>query len=72
LSSKTFVIHLEKANPQFNGSYQMINQLYVQNEVEEHYPFTNREQDMGLEGIRKAKISYAPIRLIKKYIVEIP
>lgn len=70
LNDTTFVIHFEKADPAFIGSYQMINQLFVQNEVHNKYLFVNREQDLGIEGIRKAKLSYAPLRLLKKYTVK--
>lgn len=69
LSDTTFVVHFEKADPSFTGSYQMINQLFVQHEALNRYQFINREQDMGIEGIRKAKLSYVPFRMIKKYTV---
>ena len=69
LNDTMFVVHFEKADLEFTGSYQMINQLFVQNEVLPAYPFVNREQDMGIEGLRKAKLSYAPFRLLKKYTV---
>ncbi len=69
LNNNTFVIHFEKANSQFNGSYQTINQLFVQNEILGKYKFINREQDVGVESIRKAKLSYQPVSMIKKYII---
>lgn len=69
LNDTTFVIHFEKADPAYIGSYQIINQLFVQNEVSGKYIFVNREQDMGIEGIRKAKLSYAPIRLVNKFTI---
>lgn len=67
LNDNTFVVHFEKADTAFTGSYQMINQQFVQHEAEGKYLFVNREQDLGIEGIRKAKLSYVPIRLVKKY-----
>ena len=69
LNDTTFVVHYEKADNSYTGGYQVINQLFVQNEVSGKYLFVNREEDMGNEGIRKAKLSYVPIRLIKKYTV---
>jgi hypothetical protein len=69
LNDTTFVVHFEKADPAYTGSYQIINQLFVQNEVSGRYLFVNREQDLGIEGIRKAKLSYVPVRLLKKYLV---
>jgi hypothetical protein len=69
LDKNTFVIHFEKANVSYTGSYQIINNQFVLNEVYPHYRFVNREQDMGIEGLRKAKLSYAPVRLVKKYEV---
>lgn len=67
LNDNTFVVHYEKADTSFTGSYQMINQQFIQKEADGEFLFVNREQDLGIEGIRKAKLSYAPIRLVKKY-----
>lgn len=67
LNDSTFVVHFEKADLSFTGSYQMINQQFIQNEADGKFLFVNREQDLGIEGIRKAKLSYAPIRMIKKF-----
>jgi hypothetical protein len=69
LNDTMFVVHFEKADLEFTGSYQIINQLFIQNEVLPKYPFINREQDMGMEGLRKAKLSYVPFKLLKKYTV---
>ena len=43
-----------------------MNQSFVQREWS-HVTFVNREQDLGLEGLRKSKMSYNPIRLVEKY-----
>lgn len=67
LNSRTFVIHFEKCDTQFPGAYQAINNLFVRNEILGNFEFINREQDLGIEGIRKAKLSYHPVKLIKKY-----
>lgn len=60
------VIHLEKASEEFRGLYPFINQQFLLHEFPEA-KFVNREDDMGLESLRKAKESYRPIDLIKKY-----
>ncbi|MEG0369467.1 MAG: 16S rRNA (cytidine(1402)-2'-O)-methyltransferase, partial [Hungatella sp.] len=63
------VIHIEKANPEINGLYQYINQAFLL----EEFPtvdWVNREDDLGLEGLRKSKMSYYPADFAKKYLVE--
>jgi len=70
LNNNTAVIHIEKANSSINGLYTFINQQFCTN-VWSDYEFINREQDLGLEGLRKAKLSYNPIGLITKYTVSI-
>ena len=71
LNTDTFVIHFEKADTDYVGAYQMINKLFVSEYVLPCYAFVNREQDLGHEGIRRAKMSYIPDRLIAKYILKI-
>jgi hypothetical protein len=69
LNSQTAVVHIEKANPEIPGLYAFINQAFCQ----EHWtgvPFINREQDLGETGLRKAKLSYHPLRLVEKFRVE--
>jgi len=70
LNKKTFVVHFEKANPEYIGIYQTINRLFVENEIEGKYDFINREQDLGIPGLRKAKLSYYPEKLIKKFNIK--
>ena len=65
----TLVIHVEKANPDIPGLYQVINQEFLMHESGD-CRFVNREQDLGIEGLRKAKISYNPVRFVKKYKVK--
>ena len=60
------VIHIEKALNDYNGSYQMINMLFVEDEFED-VKFINREDDFGDPGLREAKESYHPEELLKKY-----
>lgn len=66
MNSDTAVIHFEKADAAYQGIYSAINKLVLDNAfLEANY--VNREEDMGISGLRKAKLSYGPIRLIKKY-----
>jgi len=69
LNAQTAVVHIEKANPEMPGLYAMINQQFCQKYWSE-VPFINREQDLGEEGLRKAKLSYHPVRLVEKCRVE--
>ncbi len=62
----TLVIHVEKATPEIPGVYQIINQEFLMHEAGD-CRFVNREQDLGVEGLRKAKMSYNPVRFVKKY-----
>ncbi|MCX7710509.1 MAG: phosphatidylglycerol lysyltransferase domain-containing protein [Clostridia bacterium] len=70
LNSETAVIHIEKANGNVNGLYTFINQQFCENEWSEAL-FVNREQDLGIEGLRKAKLSYHPAKMVNKYTVKI-
>jgi hypothetical protein len=63
---ETAYIHVEKANPEIRGLYPFINQQFLI----QCFPTAkkvNREDDMGLPGLRKAKTSYNPIDMAKKY-----
>lgn len=64
----TFVIHIEKASSSIPGLYQVINQEFLMHEAAD-CAFVNREQDLGIEGLRNSKMSYNPVRFIKKYRV---
>ena len=68
LNSDTFVVHYEKALDGYRGAYQMINQQFAQHCCE-GFAYINREDDTGKEGLRKAKLSYYPVELVKKYEV---
>jgi len=60
------VIHFEKGDPEYKGSYQAINQMFLQNDPG-IYTLVNREQDLGNDGLRKAKLSYHPVDFVRKY-----
>lgn len=66
LTDDTAVIQIEIANPAFPGLAQWINREFVRREWSA-FRFTNREQDVGVPGLRKAKLSYQPDHLVKKY-----
>lgn len=61
----TFCIHAEKALAGFEGLYNAINQEFARH-LPERYVYLNREEDLGLPGLRKAKMSYRPVRLLNK------
>jgi len=65
LNSDTVVIHTEKADTTIHGAYQMINQQFLEH-CWSGYKFVNREEDLGIEGLRKAKLSYNPVLLMEK------
>jgi len=70
LNKDTAVIHLEKADPELRSLYAVINQQFTR-EVWAGVPFINREQDLGEPGLRKAKLSYHPHRLVEKYRIRL-
>lgn len=65
----TFVVHIEKAFADVEGAYTMINQQFVQHACLD-YPYVNREEDTGSEGLRKAKRSYRPVFMVQKGYVK--
>lgn len=69
LSNDTFDIHFEKARENVEGAYNAVNCEFARY-LRLKYPdvrFLNREDDMGLEGLRKAKLSYNPHHMGEKY-----
>ncbi|UTY32027.1 DUF2156 domain-containing protein [Treponema putidum] len=65
-NNKTAVILFEKALASYKGSFQYINYAFA-GYLPEYIEFINREQDLGDEGLRQAKMTYKPIKFIKKY-----
>ncbi len=61
-----FVSHFEKAPADIQGAYAIINQEFAKRLLEDGYEFINREEDLGIEGLRKAKQSYHPSLWLKK------
>ena len=68
LNHNMALIHIEKANPNIRGLYPYINQQFLVNEFSD-VEFVNREEDLGIEGLRKAKLSYHPVKFVEKYTV---
>lgn len=69
LSPDTFDVHFEKAREDVSGAYNAINCHFARHLRLQHpeLRYLNREDDMGLEGLRNAKLSYRPHHLIEKY-----
>ncbi len=61
-------VHFEKARVEFRGAYQFINYAFAQ-ALPETVEFINREQDLGDEGMRQAKMTYRPAGFVEKYKV---
>lgn len=69
LSDDTFDIHFEKAREDVDGAYPAINQAFAAH-LQAKYPqlrYLNREDDMGLPGLRQAKLSYNPDHMVVKF-----
>ena len=64
-------VHIEKANIEYKGVYQVINNLFSKYILENYnIKYINRQDDAGFEGLRKAKRSYYPITYYKKYFIK--
>lgn len=69
MNNDTIVVHYEKGSPEYDGIYKAINMesaRYLQNE----FMFIDREEDMGIPGLRQAKLSYRPHHLIEVFSLE--
>jgi uncharacterized protein len=63
---KIFVIHFEKAIEEYRGIYQFVNQAFAES-LPRFFTLINREQDLGNEGLRQAKMTYRPCGFVQKY-----
>jgi hypothetical protein len=69
IGNGTVIIHFEKGLDSYKGVYQGINQLFLKNS--NWFSLVNREQDMGIPGLRQAKMTYNPAEFIRKYLVKV-
>ncbi len=67
LGPDTLVVHIEKADTDIHGLYPLINREFAR--ANERALYINREQDLGLAGLRRAKESYYPLRLVEKFAI---
>lgn len=70
INNETFAIHIEKADTYVHGAYAAINQHFA-SRIPVKFRYINREEDMGVPGLRKAKLSYYPNILLEKCIAEL-
>jgi hypothetical protein len=68
MKGRSFAVHFEKAIGDYKGIYQFINRAFA-SVLPRHYHYINREQDLGDEGLRQAKMTYRPFGFVKKYKV---
>ena len=66
INNETFVVHFEKALTEFADAYTIINHELCK-DIQNKYNFINREEDLGIPGLRKAKLSYHPCSFVEKY-----
>ncbi len=68
LNTETFVVHIEKADTSLRGAYTAVCNEFARRFAND-FKYINREEDLGIEGLRKSKRSYNPIFLLKKDII---
>jgi hypothetical protein len=68
LTADTAVMHFEKGTTLYPGVYQAVSQAFCERMLGA-FEYVNREQDLGVEGLRKAKLSYHPHHFVPKFTV---
>ena len=66
ICSNTFGVHIEKADTRFHGAYPAMAQAFAAHFAMD-YTYLNREEDLGIPGLRKSKLSYYPELLLEKW-----
>ena len=69
ISDRVYDINFEKALRKYDGAYAVINNEFAKTLTQ--YEYINREEDMGIEGLRKAKLSYNPVIVLQRFTVEV-
>ncbi|MDR2485769.1 MAG: phosphatidylglycerol lysyltransferase domain-containing protein [Treponema sp.] len=64
---RMFAVHFEKGIDEYKGMYQFMNQAFAAS-LSEQFTYINREQDLGDEGLRQAKMTYRPSGFVRKYL----
>ncbi len=67
---ESFCVHFEKACKEYSTAYSVINKLFAESLLKD-FKYINREDDAGVDGLRKAKTSYQPEFLVKKYYAKV-
>lgn len=67
VNADTFAVHVEKADVGYEGAYTMINKCFA-GSLPARFVYVNREEDMGIDGLRHAKLSYHPVLLLNKWM----
>lgn len=65
ISEKVYDVNFEKALREYDGVYAVINNEFAKTLTK--YEYINREEDMGIEGLRKSKLSYNPIMILDRF-----
>lgn len=67
----TLFVHIEKALREYNGAYEVLSMLFAKNISNPALKYINREEDVGDLGLRQSKLSYNPVALLDKYLIEV-
>lgn len=67
VNNHTFDTHIEKADTHYDGAFTVINKLFAEH-LPAHFTLINREEDLGIEGLRRSKLSYHPVTIQHKFM----